>query len=142
MAPPYPEVTLVALGALSILPPYIGPSLGLELDVADDVEIVDHVITGSVVVACGALAAGLAVRRAATQRLGATGLTLALALPGLCFLAGLWQVATHVPLVAAGGDPGVPWGAVLLHSAAGPFILALALWLTLRDPDPRERHDR
>lgn len=123
------------IGALSILPPYVGPPLGLELDVADDVEVVDHVVPGGVVVVCAALAAVVA-RRGRDERLGAPGLALALALPGLCFLAGLWQVATHVPLVADAGEPQAPWGGVLLHAAAGPVILVLALWLTLRASEP------
>ena len=122
------------LGAWSILPPYIGPPLGLELNVAANVEVVDHVITGLVVVLCGALSALLA-RRGGGAQVGAPGLALTLALTGLCFLAGLWQVATHVPLVLEGGDPGAPWGAVLLHSTVGPVIAAIALWLTLRNPE-------
>ena len=132
-AAPYPQLALAVLGAWSILPPYIGPPLGLELNVAANVEVVDHVITGVVVVLCGALSALLA-RRGGGAPLGAPGLASMLALTGLCFLAGLWQVATHVPLVLEGGDPGAPWGAVLLHSTAGPVIAVIALWLTLRNP--------
>jgi hypothetical protein len=116
-----------------MLPPYIGPTLGLELNVAADVEVVDHVITGVLVVLCGGAAALLA-RRGEGAQLGAPGLALNLALTGLCFLAGLWQVATHVPLVLDAGDPGAPWGSVLLHSTVGPPIVAIALWLTLRNP--------
>ncbi len=130
---PYPQIALAVLGALSLLPPYIGPPLGLELNVAAKVEVVDHVIPGVVVVLCGALSALLA-RRGEGAQLGAPGLAFNLALTGLCFLAGLWQVATHVPLVLEGGDPAAPWGAVLLHSTVGPLIVALALWLTLRNP--------
>ncbi len=112
-----------------MLPPYIGPPLGLELNVAAKVEVVDHVVTGVVVAVCGTLAALLA-RRDEELAHGAA----ALGLTGLCFLAGLWQVATHAPLVADGGGRATPWDTVLLHSVAGPVIVALALWLTLRAP--------
>lgn len=132
-AVPYPQLALMVLGAWSMLPPYIGPPLGLELNVGADVEVVDHVVAGGVVALCAGLAALLA-RRAEQSGLGDAGLTLALALTGLCFLGGLWQFATHVPLVADGGTPGAPWGTVLLHSTAGVPIIALALWLTLRSP--------
>ena len=118
------------LGAVSILPPYLGPAVGLELDVRAKVEVVDHVVPGLVVVVCGALAALLARRGEAVAE-GA----LALGLTGLCFLAGLWQTATHVPLVLDAGGQATPWDAVLLHSTVGPVIAALALWLTLRTPD-------
>jgi len=46
----------------------------------------------------------------------------------------LWQTVTHVPLVLDGGTPATPWDSVVLHSTAGPLILALALWLVLRAP--------
>ncbi len=117
------------LGALSILPPYLGPAVGLELDVRATVEVVDHVVPGVVVVICGMLGA-LLVRRNEEVAYGAA----ALGLTGLCFLAGLWQTATHAPLVLDGGGPATPWGTVMLHSVAGPAIVALALWLTLRTP--------
>jgi len=54
-----------------------------------------------------------------------------LALPSCAFLGGLWQTVTHAPLVAEAGGSQTPWGAVLLHSAAGPLITLLALWLTV-----------
>jgi hypothetical protein len=130
---PYPELVLAVLGALSVLPPYIGPPLGLDLKVAADVEVVDHVVAGTVV-ALGAALAALLARRAQRAGLSDPGLALA-ALCGLCFLGGLWQVATHVPLVLDGGSPEAPWGTVALHSTAGVPIAALALWLTLRTPD-------
>jgi hypothetical protein len=123
------QFALAVLGALSILPPYLGPVIGLELDVAAKVEVVDHVAPGVIVVVCGMLAALLA-RRDEEIAHGAPALGLA----GLCFLAGLWQTATHVPLVFDAGGAAAPWDAVLLHSVAGPMILVLALWLTLRTP--------
>lgn len=124
------HLALAVLGALSTLPPYLGPVLGLELDVQAKVEVVDHVAAGLVVAVCALLAA-LLVRRDEALAHGAV----ALGLTGLCFLAGLWQTVTHVPLVLDGGRPAAPWDAVVLHSTAGPLILVLALWLTLRAPE-------
>jgi len=107
------------------------------LDVPAKVEVVDHVVPGVMVAVCGVLVALLARR----DEEGAYGAP-ALALTGLCFLAGLWQTATHFPLVLDGGEPGSPWAAVLLHSTAGPVMVVLALWLTLRTPTDDPAHLR
>lgn len=96
---------------------------------AADVEVVDHVVPGAAVAVCAALAALLVARGAVTTSAPV------LALSGTCALAGLWQVATHAPLVLEGGEPQAPWSSVLLHASPGPLILALGLWLTLRNPD-------
>lgn len=110
-----------------MLPPYLGPPLGLELDVGSDIEVVDHVLPGAVAALCAGLAA-LRSRRGGTVPGGA----LSLALPSGAFLAGLWQTATHAPLLAEAGTIQAPWGAVLLHATAGPVIALLALWLTVQ----------
>lgn len=123
---PRAHVVLALLGIWSILPPYLGPLLGLELNVDADLEVVDHVVPGVVVAACAG-AAALLVRRGAAADGAAV-----LALTGLSFLAGLWQVTTHVPLVLDAGGIETPWDSVLLHSTPGPVMLAVALWLTLR----------
>jgi hypothetical protein len=116
---------LTALGAWSILPPYIGPDLGLALDVSSSVEFVDHVVPGVVVVVCGGLSMLLA-------RGGAADSMLALGALGICALAGLWSTVSHLPLWADAGESGTPWGSVLLHATAGPAVLALSLWLLVR----------
>ena len=123
------QIVLTLLGIWSVLPPYVGPLLGLELNVAADVEVVDHVVPGVLVALCAGLAA-LLVRRDGSAQAGAP----VLALTSVSFLAGLWQVATHVPLVLEGGGSETPWDAVTLHSSPGPAILAIALWLILRTP--------
>ncbi len=110
-----------------MLPPYLGPPLGLELDVGSDIEVVDHVLPGAVAALCAVMAA-LRSRRGGTVPGGA----LSLALPSSAFLAGLWQTATHAPLLAEAGTIQAPWGAVLLHATAGPVIALLALWLTVQ----------
>jgi hypothetical protein len=128
--PPNParaQWTLAVLGALSVLPPYLGPAVGLELNVATDVEVVAHVLPG-VAIALGGAAAALLARRGGEADRGLLGLVLV----GWCFLGGLWQTTTHASLVLDGGEPGAPWGAVLLHSAAAPLITVIALWLTVQ----------
>ena len=130
--PPHPhagraQLVLALLGVLSILPPYLGPAVGLALDVPADVEVVDHVVPG-VAIALAAAAAALLARRGAEDERS----LLSLALIGWCFLGALWQAATHFPLVLEGGGPDAPWAAVLLHSTAGPLIAAVALWLMVR----------
>ena len=79
---------LVVLGAWSVLPPYIGPALGMELDVSSDVEFVDHAIPGALVVICGTISVMLA-------RGGAAGSLADVISLGVCCLAGFWQMATH-----------------------------------------------
>lgn len=125
------RVALLLLGAWSILPPYIGPVVGLELDVKSSVEVVDHVLPGVVIILCAGVAA-LQVRRDEA----AEDSTLNLLLMGTCALAGLWQTVTHAPLVFDGGEPGSPWDSVILHSTAGPILVLLSIWLFMREPEP------
>ncbi len=121
------QLALVALGGLSMLPPYVGPPLGLELDVPAKVEVVDHVLPGVVVALCGGLGA-LLVRRRPRGDAGVGSLVLYSG----AFLAGLFQTATHAGLLLEAGDRLTPWGAVLLHSTLAPVITVIALWLTVR----------
>jgi hypothetical protein len=118
---------LVAVAAWSIVPPYLGPALGLELDVSSAVEIVDHVVPGVVALAAGAVALALARR-------GETDSTRALAAVGACALAALWGTASHAPLVLDAGGSERPWGAVLFHALPAAVLLALSLRLLLSPP--------
>lgn len=121
-------MALAALAAWSIVPPYLGPLVGLELDVDSTVEIVDHVLPG--VAAIGAAYIALVeVRR------GRTDSVRALAALGVCALAGLFQTVSHATLVLDAGGAQHPVGAALLHATPGPLLLALSLWLLLR-PQP------
>lgn len=123
---------LGALGAWSIVVPYLGPRLGFELAVAGRVEVVDHVVPGLAIGAGGALALSL-------LRGGRSGSVPSLALACAIALAGLWITATHVPLLADAGRGLVPWGTAWFHAAPGALILALALALVLheaRAPQP------
>jgi hypothetical protein len=118
---------LGVVGVWSILPPYVGPSLGLGLDVSTSVETADHLIPG-LVAAGAATAALLLVRRGQSDSLAA------FALLAVCALAGLFETVSHVPLVRDAGGPLEPVGAVILHASPGPVLLALSLWLLLRPP--------
>lgn len=131
-------VVLGALAALSMLPPYVGPPIGLELDVASDVELVDHVIAGGVVV----LAAWTAAWLLRGGRIGPDSPLLMGAI-GLCVLGAIWQTTTHVPLLFDAGEPQVPWDTAVFHSVLGPMITVFSLVLLWRvmgdDPAGGER---
>jgi hypothetical protein len=118
---------LVAVAVWSILPPYVGPSLGLELDVSSTIEAIDHLIPGLLAV-CGATLALVLARR------GQGDGTLAFVALALCALAGLFQTVSHVSLVADAGGPLQPVGTVAFHATPGPVLLALSLWLLLAPP--------
>jgi hypothetical protein len=122
---------LAVLGAWSILPPYVGPPLGLKLDTATRLEVADHVVPGVIVFASATMAA-IAVRRGRAM----TESLLVLGAIGVSVLGGIWETATHVPLLFQGGESNAPWGAVLLHSTAGPAVLALSLPLLVRAAAP------
>jgi len=121
-------IALAAVAAWSIVPPYLGPLIGLELDVAATVEVVDHVIPGLCAIA-GAYIARVEVRR------GNTDSFRALAALGVCALAGLFQTVSHATLVFNAGSPGHPVDSVILHASPGPLLLGLSLWLLVR-PQP------
>src|SRR4051794_22735587 len=107
---------LVAVAVWSILPPYVGPWLGLELDVSSTIEAIDHLVPGLLAV-CGATLALVLARR------GQADSTLAFAALGLCALAGLFQTVSHVSLVAGAGGPLQPVGTVAFHALPGPVLL-------------------
>lgn len=123
-------IALAAVAAWSIVPPYLGPLVGLELDVDSTVEVVDHVIPGVCAIAGALLALGHARR-------GDTDSFRALAALGVCALAGLFQTVSHATLVFDAGAPGHPVDSVVLHASPGPVLLALSLWLLLR-ADPQD----
>lgn len=123
-------IALAAVAIWSIVPPYLGPLVGLELDVEASVEVVDHVLPG--VIACAGALIALAEVRA-----GAADSTRALVALGACTLAGLFQTVTHAPLVLDAGGPLTPIDSVLLHASPGPALLVLSLWLLLAPPGTR-----
>ncbi len=120
--------SLAMTGALSAVPPYLGPVIGLELGYIDDtVEVVDHVVPGLLTF----LAAGACFLLLRAGRIGLDSLMLAIAV-AVCMLAGVWETSSHIPLILDGGRPESPWAAVILHSALGPVVAALSLWLVIR----------
>lgn len=120
-------LVLAAVAAWSIVPPYLGPLLGLELDVASSVEVVDHVLPGVSAIAAAVIA------RSEVRRGNDESVRLFAAL-GICVLAGLFQTVTHFTLVLDAGGPLQPVDSVLLHATPGPVLMGLALWLLLDPP--------
>ncbi len=116
---------LAPLAAWAIVVPYLGHALGLSVDVPARVEFVDHVLPGAVVL-LGAL-----VLLAGRGRLAGDGAIAELVVPGLTFLAGVWMVSTHVPLLAQAAAGEVSWGPALLHNSPGIPLALLGLWLLL-----------
>ncbi len=123
-------IALIAVAAYSMLPPYLGPLIGLELDVAASVEVIDHVIPGALAIAAGGLALSFARR-------GETDSIRALSALGVCALCALMQTVSHIPLVLEAGEPQAPVDSVILHSSPGPVLLALSVLLLLR-PSPED----
>jgi hypothetical protein len=122
---------LAAVGAWTVVVPYLGKALGLVVDVPGRVEVADHVVPGTCIVAAALLLRGLARGR------GLRGEARALLASGVCFLAGIWVLATHVPLLADAAGEAVPWDAAIWHSIAALPIVGLACWFVLRSiPDP------
>ncbi len=120
-----------------MLPPYVGPPLGLELDVASNVELVDHVIAGGTAVVFSLLGAWLL----RTQRI-TTDSPFLMGAVALAVLGAVWQTTSHVPLLLDGGGPLTPWGTVLLHSLPGPAVTVVALamlWRVLSEEPEEER---
>lgn len=118
-------IVLAAVAAWSIVPPYLGPAIGLPLDVPATVELVDHVLPGLISIAAASLAFY-------ESRQGRSDGTRALAALGACTLAGLFQTVSHAPLVLQAAELQEPVGAVVLHATPGPVLLMLSLWLLLR----------
>lgn len=107
---------LIVLAAVTSAAPWAAAEVGLELPVPTYLEVVDHVVPGVVIVAVA-----VAVL---TGRLSPLA-TLVAAL--VAALAGLWMVATHVPLLAQARTPLVSWPTALAHSVPGLVTFALTI---------------
>jgi hypothetical protein len=122
---------LAAIGAWTIVVPFLGNALGLSVNVRTIVEVVDHVVPGALVLLVGLLLHA----RARRASLDSDGTSLFAA--GVGFLAGFWVLATHVPLLADAARSALPWDAAIWHSIAALPMLGVALWCVLRAmPDP------
>ncbi len=105
---------LVALWAS--LPRYSGP----RLNVAQSTEMVDHVFPAVVVLL--ASLAGIAVSRR-SEGPGSVRFLGGLAV----LLAGLWMMATHLPLVAQASRGDAPWPATIYHTSSALAVFGLGL---------------
>ena len=109
------------MSAWALLPPYSGPKLNTETRV----EIADHVVPSIVLIVVSLAVLVVRQRRDAPP-------AFPLVAGFLVTLAGLWMVATHVPLVrqAARGEVGVSWGGAVYHTAPSLAVLVLGLvWI-------------
>jgi hypothetical protein len=120
------ETLLGVLSLCAVAPPYVGPAIGLHLNVAQRVEVADHVVPGLA-------AAGAVVLVILTRRSAQPNEWIALAALGLVFLAGLWMTATHVPLLVQAADGRAAWDASIFHAVWGPPIAVVSLWLLWRE---------
>ena len=105
------------MSAWAVLPPYSGPKLNTETRV----EVVDHVVPSIILIAASLIVLVVSRRKAET----AAGFSLVAGF--LVALAGLWMVATHVPLVAQANRGEVGWGATLYHFTPSLAVLVLGL---------------
>ncbi len=121
---------LAAIAAWTIVVPYIGQAIGLEVPVRGIVEVVDHVVPGAL-----ATAAALYLRGRA-RRGALAGDRTALPASGVAFLSGFWVLATHLPLVLDAARTDQPWDAAIWHSITGLPIVALAAWCVVRSVPP------
>lgn len=129
-APPGPDLArilpLVGLGVAfwATLPQWSGPKLNVEASK----EVADHVIPG-VFVLLASLTSIWAGRR--PQGPGAIRFMGGLAV----LLAGLWMMATHLPLLfqtIEGGPDAASWAATIYHNASAFAVFGLGLlWATV-----------
>jgi hypothetical protein len=125
--PPGPDLpALMPLAGLFVavwasLPKYSGPKLNVE----PATEVADHVIPAILVLVCSLVAI------AAGRRAKGPGGTRFLCGMGV-LLAGLWMMATHLPLVAEANRGEAPWVATIYHTSAALAVFGLGLlWATV-----------
>lgn len=117
---------LIGLGVAvwASLPKYSGPKLSVDASK----ELADHIIP-AIVVFVAAVVGILAGRR--PQGPGALRLIAGLAV----LLAGLWMMATHIPLVTQtlrGGPDAASWAATIYHTSSALAVFGLGLlWATV-----------
>jgi len=103
------------------LPKYSGPAL----NTAASVEVTSHIVP-AVVVLLAAIVGILAGRR--PQGPGALRLIAGM----IVLLAGMWMLATHLPLVAQATRGEAPWAGTIYHTAASLAVFGLGLlWSTV-----------
>ena len=125
--PPGPDLpALMPIAGLFVavwasLPKWSGPKLNVQAST----EVADHVIPAVLVLVCSVVAI------AAGRRAKGPGGTRFLAGMGV-LLAGLWMMATHLPLVAEANRGDAPWVATIYHTSAALAVFGLGLlWATV-----------
>ena len=125
-APPAPDLArilpLVGLGVAfwASLPQWSGPKLNVEASK----EVADHIVP-AVVVLLASLVGIWATRR--PQGPGAYRFMAGLAV----LLAGLWMMATHIPLILEATRDEAPWPATIYHNSSALAVFGLGLlWAT------------
>lgn len=126
-APAGPDLpAIVPIAGLGValwasLPKYSGPPLNVEAAK----EVADHIVPAIVVLLASlvAMAAGRRAKGPGAVRFMA-GLTV--------LLAGLWMLATHLPLVAEATRDLAPWPATVYHTSSALAVFGLGLlWATV-----------
>ena len=113
----------ILVGTWALLPRYGGPRLELGPR-GDQLEFVDHVVPGTVVIMVSLLAVVIGRRARTLEPLFGLGLVIV--------VAGLWMDATHLPMVLQATRNEAPWGATLHHSLPGLAVLLLGVgWCLL-----------
>ena len=108
----------MVVGIWALLPRYSGPALELGPR-ANQLEFVNHVVPGTVMIVISALALVLSRRYDVAAVLFPAGLAIV--------LAGFWMVATHFPLVLQATRDQAPWDATIYHSLPAMAVLVLGL---------------
>ena len=107
----------VVVGLWAVAPNFTGPGLVLQ---DPSVEVIDHVVPGLLVVAVSI--AALIVAWSSARPWSVVFLS-----GGVVATAGLWMVATHVPVLLQAIRGEAPWGATLYHLAPSAAVLWLGL---------------
>ena len=111
----------LAIALWASLPQYSGPKLNVE----PAKEVADHIIP-AIVVLFASLLGIFASRRAKGP--GAMRFMSGMAV----LLAGLWMMATHLPLVAEATRDQAPWPATIYHTSSALAVFGLGLlWSTV-----------
>lgn len=111
----------LTIGLWAVLPPYVGPELA---NLSPRVEIADHVVPAVLILVVSVL---MLVRAGRSPGGG-----LPLISGFLVALAGLWMVATHLPLVkqAVNDEAGVTVVSAAWHTVPGVVVMVLgAVWV-------------
>lgn len=118
---------VLAAAGWAIVAPYLGPAWELTARVPARVEVVDHVLPG----ALAAIAAAVCLARRGRDAVASPDAAV-VAATALAVLAGFWTTVTHLPVLPVAADGEISWPAALLHTSAGPPLLAASLALFIR----------